>query len=554
MSGIVAAFGADALHELRRLTHALDHRGPSGRREALVEGGGLGATIGAPGEADALCWDRSGRWCVATDGELLNARALLSELEAWGEAPEAPSSSAIAAEIVRARGFMGALERLAGDVAIVAWDNEERRLWAARDRAGLRPLHYRVSADGVRVASEAGALASERALAPAALAEVITFGGALPPRTLVPAVCSLAPGELLTWTAGEGLTLRQHWTDPVNPAGADGARYRWARSACFAVELAIQQRAAVAAPLAVALSGGVYSEAVLAGVAARRREPILALTLQIEGAEIDLARAEAIARRHRAEHVVIHLPFADVPGILEELAAAQDPLVTPEAVAWRALARAAWAHDRAVLFTGLGGTSLFGGEPPPLLDRASSLPGLARLGRAVRGGAQHRRLVAHARGLDLAAAPWGALDTLAGGIEGDPTGQQLHLERQLDAAGVHATLDRVAALDGLRVATPLADAALSQLIAGFPLGHLVQVRRPRGLFLDAMAERLQPDPPPHAGLALPVDAWCAAVTFDPTSLGSALPVAEVTTLSNGTPRERWALRALAAWLGHGRVG
>jgi hypothetical protein len=69
-----------------------------------------------------------------------------------------------------------------------------------------------------------------------------------------------------------------------------------------------------------------------------------------------------------------------------------------------------------------------------------------------------------------------------------------------------------------------------------------------------MAERLQPDPPPHAGLALPVDAWCAAVTFDPTSLGSALPVAEVTTLSNGTPRERWALRALAAWLGHGRVG
>lgn len=541
MSGIAAAFGADTTRELRRIGHALDARGPSGREEALFDAGGLCATVAAPGEQHALATDRSGRWTVVTDGELLNGRALLSELEAWGEAPEVPSTPAIVAEILNARGFVGGLERFAGDVAIVAWDGVERRLWAARDRAGLRPLHWKEAGGTLTVASEAGVLPSTRAADVDAVAEALAFDGALPPRSPVAGVSALAPGALLSWTPGGGIVHHTHWSDVPNPSGADGARYRWARSACFAVELAVQQRAQVEAPVAVALSGGVYSEAVLAGVAARRREPILALTLALEG--VDLARAEAIARKHRAIHVVVPLTTAEVPALLTELAAGNDPVLAPEAIAWRALARAAWAHDRAVLLTGLGGSSLFGGAPLPVLDRAASLPGIARLGRLARGGAAHRRLLGAARGTTASEAVWAAVDRLVD-PKADATGTLLALQRQLDAAGIHATVDRVVALDGLRVSSPLADPALTRLIASFPVGHLVQVRRPRGLFLDALAERLLPDAPEHAPMSLPLDAWCNAVTPTPEPLPPSLRA----LWTSGSARERWGLRALAAWL------
>jgi asparagine synthase (glutamine-hydrolysing) len=43
---------------------------------------------------------------------------------------------------------------LRGDFAIVAWDERERRLFAARDHLGVRPLYYRRQGDAVLIASD----------------------------------------------------------------------------------------------------------------------------------------------------------------------------------------------------------------------------------------------------------------------------------------------------------------------------------------------------------------------------------------------------------------
>ncbi|MFN7143911.1 MAG: asparagine synthase-related protein, partial [Myxococcota bacterium] len=520
MSGLAGLFrigGPAETAPLLRMARALDARGPDGRVEEPLPVGALAVTVGAPGEPDGgVAWDPSRRWCVAADGELLNARALLAELRAWGEEP-GETSAAIAAAMFATRGFEGALERLAGDVAIVAWDATERRLWAARDRAGLRPLHWAALPDGtLLVASEPAALLAHPGVDPApdpdALREALAFGAPLPPRTPWRAVRALAPGELVTWDGGAP-AVKRWWDDAANPSGADGARYRWARSVQFGTELAIQQRVAVDVPVAVALSGGVYAEALLVGAAARRREPILALTLDAEGA-VPEGRAAATAARARAKHVVVPLPVRDVAGLLAETVA-NEPLLAPEALGWRALTRAAFDGGAEVLLTGVGGASLYGGTPFPLVERAASLPGLGVFGRAARAGARGGEGWAHRhvrRRLEVDDAPWTALDALVGTCPStDPTGGALWLERRLDAGVSLAVLDRAAAAHGLRAQSPYADAPLVKLVATVPIGHLVQVRRPRGLFLDALAERLAPEPPGHRPMDLPVAAWLDAV-------------------------------------------
>ena len=530
MSGIVAIFGGDGAG-LGPALRRLDPRGPDARSELRLPGAVFGVAELAPGEPGAApATDRSGRWTVIADGELLNLRSLTAELAAWGEAPDEATTPAVAAALFAARGFVKGLERLAGDVAFIAWDAETRTAWAARDRSGLRPLHYQAGPT-FAVASTPDALGGETDASRAL--EAVEAGLAFA-RASTPA---LAPGQAVSWRAGT-LQHERWWAESANPLGADGARYRWARSLQFATELAIQQRAATDAPLAILLSGGVYAEALLAATAARRRDTVLALTFGVDGPGDERTRAAGLAATARARHVTVSVTDAEVREIVAELAARPEPVLGPEAVAWEALARAAWAHDARVVLHGVGGAALFGGAPLPVSERAASLPGLGPLRRLVPATEPVTGLVR----MGILEAPL----PLPEPPDGSSVGRTLCLQRRVEADGAHQVLDRAAASSGLRLLAPYADGPLVRLVADLPAGHLVQVRRPRGLFLDGLAERLGAQPPEHAPMALPLSAWLPLLDAD-TVLDGWLPADRLARLRSGTLRQRWALGVLAAW-------
>ncbi len=558
------------------MTRALDARGPEARADVQLGAGALGVTRLAPGETGPNpAWDPSGRWCVATDGELLNRRALLAELSGWGNVPVAESSSALAACIFAENGFERGLTRLMGDVAFVAWDAQERRFWAARDRAGLRPLAWAQLADGtVLVASEPAALLAhpwvDRRLDPVAIGDLLTLGFTPAPRTLWRAIHKLAPGELLTESA-QGTSVLRWWTDAGNPAGAGGARYRWARSAGFSVELAIQQRALVESALAVAVSGGVYSEALLASTAARRPAgsdarhggPVLAFTLGFDGVD-ERPRARRIAANAHADHVEIVVSASMIPGLLDELGALGEPLLDASGPGWWLLARAAADRGADTLLSGLGGAELFGGSPASFAERVASVPGAGWLRRAAQASGlpslasladpwATRHLRRRAGPLGTAreeACPPELLALAAASPTDDPAGAALWFDRRLLAESGLSTVDRIASAHGLRAQAPYADAQLARLVASVPIAHLVQVRRHRGFFLDALSERLQEPPAPSRGMDLPIDAWLANDTLlrgVPESLEGLLPGDLVRAgLATAAP-QRWSLVALAAW-------
>ncbi|MES2639760.1 MAG: asparagine synthase-related protein [Myxococcota bacterium] len=547
------------------MIRALDARGPDARVAVDFPDGALATTVRAPGEVGANpAWDPSGRWCVATDGELLNARTLLAEFHAWGESPEAASSAGIVACLFAARGLEAGLERLTGDVALIAWDSHTRCLHAVRDRSGQRPLHWAALADGtVLVASEPAALLAhggvDRTPDRDAHREALALGASLPPRTPWRGVHKLAPGERLVWSGGAPAITRW-WEDSANPPGADGARYRWARSLRFSTELAVQQRVAVDAPVAVALSGGLYAEALLLGTAARRRGRVLAFTVGADGPGDERERAAQIAARCNAEHVPLTITAAEVPALLAEIGALGEPLLTPEALGLYVLARAAADRSAEVLLTGVGGAGLYGGPPVPLAERAASVPGIGFFGRAARAGVERfggepwaHRYLRRRPEIDSDSSCWDGVDLLTEQApEGDPTGRSLWLDRRLDAERGLAVLDRVTAAHGVRAQSPFADPHLVKLVGSMPVGHLVQVRRPRGLFVEGLAERLDGPPPDHRGMTLPIEAWLedgALLAGVQEMVADLVPAEDVRRLLGpGQPaRQQWALVALAAW-------
>ena len=99
----------------------------------------------------------------------------------------------------------GFVEKLRGMFAIALWDGRARRLVLARDRFGIKPLYYRLTAESLSFASELKALLKQpgfsREIDLNALETYLAFSFVPAPLTIFRGVSKLPPGSVLTWEA-----------------------------------------------------------------------------------------------------------------------------------------------------------------------------------------------------------------------------------------------------------------------------------------------------------------------------------------------------------------
>ena len=158
MCGIYASIGFAP--EQSRID-VVAHRGPDGRgwREFVSPAGpvALGhqrlAIIDVSNAAMQPMTDPSGRYHLIFNGELYNYLELRDELKRKGETFQTQSDTEV---LLRAYAIWGeaALNRFCGMFGFVVWDQADKRLFAARDRFGIKPVYMLVTATGVAIASE----------------------------------------------------------------------------------------------------------------------------------------------------------------------------------------------------------------------------------------------------------------------------------------------------------------------------------------------------------------------------------------------------------------
>ena len=136
------------------------HRGPDGLAVESIEcGGGVDAAFGHArlavlglGEQGAQPMTR-GAVTLVYNGELYNCRALGHELQRLGHTTTGTSDTEVLA-LAWSQWGPTCLARLDGMFAFVLWDGQRRRFFAARDRFGIKPLHYVITTGGIAIASE----------------------------------------------------------------------------------------------------------------------------------------------------------------------------------------------------------------------------------------------------------------------------------------------------------------------------------------------------------------------------------------------------------------
>ena len=324
MCGIVALFSrrtpveAQAVH---RAVQRLHHRGPDGQRQWISEDrhvalGHARLSIIDLHTGDQPIANENEDIRIIVNGEFYGYEAIQAELERLGHRLRTRSDSEIALHLYEDRGVQ-CLQRLRGEFAFVIWDGVSRRIFAARDRFGIKPLFYAVHAGTVYLASEVKALFA--AGVPArwdheSLYDSIELGGHQM-RTLYAGVYQVPPGHYLLATDGH-LQINRYW-DFDYPTTASQASPRsdadYAAEFREVLEEAVRIRLRADVPVGCYLSGGLDSCSVLGLAALHHHGPIRAFTLCFDHAQYDEeVQAREMAAKANAEFVPIPLRQVDL--------------------------------------------------------------------------------------------------------------------------------------------------------------------------------------------------------------------------------------------------
>jgi asparagine synthase (glutamine-hydrolysing) len=276
MCGICGVAGGepDEGRELvARMCAAMVHRGPdedgSVHRDGVTFGVRRLSIIDVAGGHQPIHNEDSTIW-VVQNGEIYNHLELRKVLVAAGHSFTTESDTEVLVHGYEEWG-QALVERLNGMFAFAVLDLRRRRVLLARDRMGIKPLHYAVDDRRLVFASELKALLCDpvlrRDLDPVALDEYLALEFVPSPRSIVRGISKLPPAHTLEWWLGSGIhRLHRYWS----PTLGEKAAPRRPRLEERCEELREVLRESVRkelisdVPLGVFLSGGIDSSAVTA--------------------------------------------------------------------------------------------------------------------------------------------------------------------------------------------------------------------------------------------------------------------------------------------------
>jgi asparagine synthase (glutamine-hydrolysing) len=269
VSGIAAAIRFDGAPapsaRLDPLIAAAPHRAPDG----VTRWTGVGAALAKlhrlvlPGQQIAAqpFVDRASSWVVVFDGRL---DASCSRLEA-GEHPRLDDAALVGAAI--AEKDDRAIDALEGDFAIVAWNARARRLIAARDHLGHRPLHWTEHDGTLLLASDIAQLMAALPSVPlpdeSVVSDLLAFEPASDHRTLYRGISRVPPGHVLV-ADEHGVRLREYWRPEARPADESRSDEEYAEECRALLRRAVAVRMRASTPIVMFYSGGIDSSSVLA--------------------------------------------------------------------------------------------------------------------------------------------------------------------------------------------------------------------------------------------------------------------------------------------------
>ncbi len=353
--------------DIKKMTNSMIHRGPDDDG-IFVEGAlGIGmrrlSIIDVEGGHQPLT-NEKGNLHLVMNGEIYNYIELRADLTAKGHKFSTGSDAEVILHLYEDKGF-NALEELNGMFAFALYDSNDRSLWIARDRLGIKPLFFAKTSEYFAFSSD---IKSLRTQYPSFISwertiEYLTLGYIPEEHTMWDGISKLRPGNYATINSHGEVKISPYW-NINNFETWHGSLNEAEEQLENLLNDAVKLQLRTDVPFGAFLSGGIDSSAIVAMASGQLREPLKTFTIDFEGKESsdDSFFAKQVSARYATEHFNLKMSSQDAMMALDELLSIIDePLGDSALIPVYTLSKFAREQGVKVLLNGAGGDEIFGG-------------------------------------------------------------------------------------------------------------------------------------------------------------------------------------------------
>lgn len=351
----------------------LSHRGPDAQGIVNLPGISLGfRRLGiidlAAGSQPFANEDRTVH--SVCNGEIYNFRELADYLQNLGHHFRSRSDAEVIVHLYEEH-RLDFVKHLRGMFAIAIWDESCRELILARDRLGIKPLHYALTEEALLFGSEQKAILSDpsvpRKLDVSALQTVFSFGFVAGNQTLIEKIHRVPPASLVRYKSGS-LSVQTYWSLDLSSSGNGGPgkmkELDWVDALGEKLTESVRSHLVSDVPVAAWLSPGVDSSTIVAIMRELGESPVETFTLRSEHPSFDEVRSHPVLSSFPGfqdiPNQTVHLANRDFELMPEALWYGEDPFSSATEIASLVLSRETGKNYKVIL-TGEGSDEVFGG-------------------------------------------------------------------------------------------------------------------------------------------------------------------------------------------------
>lgn len=302
----IAGFNFEDKSLIRKMCDVMAHRGPDG--EGYYSGSSI--TLGHRRlsiidleTGNQPVYNEDGSIVVVYNGEIYNFRELRAALETRGHRFSTASDTEV---IVHAYEEFGrdCVKHFNGMFAFALYDAGRDELFLARDRCGVKPLHYTQLQDGTFLfASEIKALLQykrvKREMDPQSLHYTINLRYIPGERTMFMGIFRLPPGHTMV-VKNRMVTITRFWEPSHNRIRHPESYY--IRMLRKLLDAAVERHLISDVPVGLMLSGGIDSSALVALASRKTDEPIKTFCMGFGNANDEIMDARFVAEQFGTDH------------------------------------------------------------------------------------------------------------------------------------------------------------------------------------------------------------------------------------------------------------
>jgi asparagine synthase (glutamine-hydrolysing) len=316
---------AVSLNTLKNMIAVVKYRGPDGFGFYHDENIGLAhsrlSIIDLESGMQPIHNENKKIW-IAFNGEIFNYVELRECLEEGGHVFYTKTDTEVIVHLYEKYGT-GCLQYLNGQFAFVIWDENEDRLFMARDRVGISPLFYTTVNGSLIFASEIKSLFMDervrREIDPYAMDQIFTFWMTLPPRTAFKDIFELPAGHYMV-VKGNNRQVVKYWDADFSPGIEIRSEEEYAEELMSLLIDSTRLRLRADVPVGAYLSGGVDSSVITALIKNYTSVPLRTFSVAFHDEVYDESTYQRTMIDHlNTDHSNIKCTYSDIGEIFPEV-------------------------------------------------------------------------------------------------------------------------------------------------------------------------------------------------------------------------------------------